>query len=210
MATLSFIVSMYLDWIRPDLLAPHPITVNLVSGIVGFSAATLVIALGFNWFIRRDARIESEGEVAKLEVCAKKVRNAPNIQMTFVEIRSYLVQADSLIEDEVAAVQHMALPPSVAALPLGQAENARQFLTTLRLAGNEPAFQSASTDFEAHVQNLREAHRGTAGDWRLFKGWTRNLDNPTPASRDATQHLKVLAEQAHHAVIEFSSTVSRL
>jgi len=53
-AVVSFAGSMYLENWQLDLLQNHPISVNLLSGIVGFSTATLVIAVGFNWIFERE------------------------------------------------------------------------------------------------------------------------------------------------------------
>lgn len=52
-ATLSFIASLYLESRYLGFLQNHPIMVNLISGVVGFCSASLAVAVGFNWFIRR-------------------------------------------------------------------------------------------------------------------------------------------------------------
>jgi hypothetical protein len=51
----SFLGSLYLEGYEYPFLAVHPILVNLISGVVGFSTGILVIALGFNYIIERDA-----------------------------------------------------------------------------------------------------------------------------------------------------------
>jgi hypothetical protein len=45
---------MYLEWFQLEFLDKHPITVNLISGVVGFSSGVLTVALGVNWFIERE------------------------------------------------------------------------------------------------------------------------------------------------------------
>jgi hypothetical protein len=47
-AASSFAVSMYLEFFHLDLLERHPISVNLLSGVVGFSTASLTVAIGIN------------------------------------------------------------------------------------------------------------------------------------------------------------------
>ncbi len=54
LAALSFSVSMYLEWLHFDFLVKHPISVNLISGVVGFSTGGWTIAVIANWFIERD------------------------------------------------------------------------------------------------------------------------------------------------------------
>ncbi|GAA1382533.1 hypothetical protein [Catellatospora chokoriensis] len=51
---LSFATSMYLEQRHLQWLQAHPISVNLMSGVVGFSATILVVALVFNWFAERE------------------------------------------------------------------------------------------------------------------------------------------------------------
>lgn len=51
----SFALSVYLEQRALPWLQDHPIMVNLLSGVVGFSAAFLVVALVFNWFAERES-----------------------------------------------------------------------------------------------------------------------------------------------------------
>ncbi|WP_033262622.1 hypothetical protein [Amycolatopsis vancoresmycina] len=55
-AVLSFAASLYLEAHYLGFLQNHPIMVNLISGVVGFCTASLVVAVGFNWFVRRSNR----------------------------------------------------------------------------------------------------------------------------------------------------------
>jgi hypothetical protein len=54
MALGSFATSIYLEQYHLDFLQNHPISVNLISGVVGFSTGLLVIGLGFNFLVERD------------------------------------------------------------------------------------------------------------------------------------------------------------
>ncbi|WP_214412055.1 hypothetical protein [Sphaerisporangium fuscum] len=49
----SFACSLYLEATRLDFLQAHPIMVNLISGVVGFSTAAVVVGVGFNWYTTR-------------------------------------------------------------------------------------------------------------------------------------------------------------
>ncbi|MFI7519146.1 hypothetical protein [Micromonospora globbae] len=51
---ISFALSMYLENWQLKFLEAHPITVNLISGVVGFSTGILVVGVGFNWMIDRE------------------------------------------------------------------------------------------------------------------------------------------------------------
>lgn len=55
-AATSLLASMYLELYELEFLQQHPISVNLMSGVVGFSTGIVVIAVGFNWFISREER----------------------------------------------------------------------------------------------------------------------------------------------------------
>jgi hypothetical protein len=50
---MSFTFSLYLEIFHLILLQEHPVMVNLLSGIVGFSTATVVIGVGFNWYTKK-------------------------------------------------------------------------------------------------------------------------------------------------------------
>ncbi|WP_336205236.1 hypothetical protein [Nonomuraea sp. LPB2021202275-12-8] len=51
----SFTFSLYLEIFHLNLLQEHPVMVNLLSGIVGFSTATVVIGVGFNRYTKKHA-----------------------------------------------------------------------------------------------------------------------------------------------------------
>ncbi|MET9342379.1 hypothetical protein [Nonomuraea sp. NPDC003804] len=53
-ALLSFSLSVYLEENHLEYLDRHPIMVNLLSGVVGFSAASLVISIGFDWYATKE------------------------------------------------------------------------------------------------------------------------------------------------------------
>jgi hypothetical protein len=55
-AMVSFAASLYLESFQLAFLQNHPISVNLLSGVVGFSCATLVVGIGFNWIRARKYR----------------------------------------------------------------------------------------------------------------------------------------------------------
>jgi len=50
----------WLDYRHADWLARHPITVNMLSGLLGFPFATLVVLVGFEWYTKRVADSEAE------------------------------------------------------------------------------------------------------------------------------------------------------
>lgn len=53
----SFSGGMYLEWFQTQWLSVHPITVNLLSSLIAFSVASLVIGVGVNRITsRRDSR----------------------------------------------------------------------------------------------------------------------------------------------------------
>jgi uncharacterized membrane protein YqgA involved in biofilm formation len=52
---LTFMGSLYLESEKLALLQAHPIMVNLISGVVGFSSGLLVLSIGLNWFIDRQS-----------------------------------------------------------------------------------------------------------------------------------------------------------
>lgn len=53
-AVVSFALSMYLEQFQLAWLQQHPITVNLMSSVIGFASGGLVVALFFNWIKDRD------------------------------------------------------------------------------------------------------------------------------------------------------------
>jgi len=60
-AVLSFAVSLYLEFRQLNFLQAHPIMVNLISGVVGFSSGFLTLSIGVNWFLERQWIIERLG-----------------------------------------------------------------------------------------------------------------------------------------------------
>ena len=60
-AVLTFGLSMYLEQRQLDWLQRHPISANLLAGVVGFATGGLVVAIFFNWIRERDrARLMHE------------------------------------------------------------------------------------------------------------------------------------------------------
>jgi hypothetical protein len=57
----SFALSMYLENYHLAFLQNHPISVNLISGVVGFSTAALVVSIGFKWW----ARLEEQTRIQR-------------------------------------------------------------------------------------------------------------------------------------------------
>lgn len=53
----SFALAMYLENFELEFLLRHPISVNLISGVIAFSTAALVVSIGFNWWRRVDRRL---------------------------------------------------------------------------------------------------------------------------------------------------------
>jgi hypothetical protein len=50
----SFALCLFLERKHLSYLDQHPIMTNLLSGVVGFSFASLLLTVGFNWFMQRD------------------------------------------------------------------------------------------------------------------------------------------------------------
>jgi hypothetical protein len=51
---LSFGFSQYMEGRHLGWLQAHPISVNLISGVVGFCGGFLTLAIVYNWFVERD------------------------------------------------------------------------------------------------------------------------------------------------------------
>lgn len=83
-AVLSFAVSMYLENYQLEYLQRHPISVNLISGVVGFSVGLLVIGLGFNWLATRDLQtvfIRAGGLIDGALECAHDVAKHTSVEV---------------------------------------------------------------------------------------------------------------------------------
>ncbi|MEV4805292.1 hypothetical protein AB0K18_35285 [Nonomuraea sp. NPDC049421] len=65
-AALSFCLSVHLEQNHLDYLDRHPIMVNLISGVVGFSTATLVISVGFNWYAGKEDKRQRKEHYSSL------------------------------------------------------------------------------------------------------------------------------------------------
>ncbi|MFF4620207.1 hypothetical protein [Nonomuraea jabiensis] len=53
LSATSFLGALYLEHTQLDFLLGHPIMVNLISGVIGFSTAAVVVGAGFNWYAKR-------------------------------------------------------------------------------------------------------------------------------------------------------------
>src|SRR5215510_8965466 len=56
---------MYLEQAQLDWLQRHPITVNLLTSVVGFATGGLVVAVFFNWIRERDKARQLHEPVAQ-------------------------------------------------------------------------------------------------------------------------------------------------
>lgn len=53
-AVFFLIVGLYAEVFHLQKLQGHPVMTNLLSGLIAFPCASLVIAIGFNWFAERE------------------------------------------------------------------------------------------------------------------------------------------------------------
>ncbi len=70
LALTSFSVSVYLEFHELDYLQSHPIMVNLISGVVGFSSGFLTLSIVINWLIERKWIID---RLVRLDDAAAKI-----------------------------------------------------------------------------------------------------------------------------------------
>lgn len=60
MGLLTLAIGVYLEQSKPAWLQAHPISANLISSVIGFSAVTFVVGVGFNAVSNRSDRAEME------------------------------------------------------------------------------------------------------------------------------------------------------
>lgn len=65
LAVTSFTAGIYLENRHLEVLQNHPISVNLLSGAIGFSTVSLVVGVVFNWFADQEKAAKISGEWAK-------------------------------------------------------------------------------------------------------------------------------------------------
>ncbi|MVU83823.1 hypothetical protein GPX89_42165 [Nocardia sp. ET3-3] len=76
-AVLSFALSMYLEQRQLDWLQRHPISVDLLSSVVGFATGGLVVAVVFNWIRERHhARLMHEPVAQEWSSAIRSARQA--------------------------------------------------------------------------------------------------------------------------------------
>ena len=53
-AFTSLAFSVYMEQYHLNMLQDHPVLTNLLSGLTGFSFASLAVAVGFSWFVAKE------------------------------------------------------------------------------------------------------------------------------------------------------------
>lgn len=106
-SAVSFGISEYLEWFHLAWLERHPITTNLLSGVVGFSSATLVVAVGFRWYAGRAAAVvtykrEQELWQETLYQVRRKIHAGDDLSSPD-QIRMHTLQAERLLKAAKAA-----------------------------------------------------------------------------------------------------------
>ena len=62
-AVFFLILGIYFEVFHLQALQNHPVMTNLLSGLIAFPCASLVVALGFNWFAEREQLTRLEASV---------------------------------------------------------------------------------------------------------------------------------------------------
>jgi hypothetical protein len=81
---ISYLWDRKLETDHLDYLQAHPITVNLLSGMTGFSVSILVVAVGFEWYARKSRYLGIEAE---LKARIRTVESGVNSIFTEIEVR---------------------------------------------------------------------------------------------------------------------------
>lgn len=117
-AVVSFVAGMLLEQYQLDFLQAHPISVNLISSLIGFSTGALVVGYGFNWLSTRYAL--REGLAQRLDALADFSTEARAIVRLALELRDP-TKPQGIIEQNIMIrfdrLRNIALPMVCAGLP---------------------------------------------------------------------------------------------
>ncbi|MBB5077013.1 hypothetical protein [Nonomuraea endophytica] len=177
-AVVSFGLSMYMEQFQLAWLQQHPITVNLLSSVIGFASGGLVVALFINRIKDRDvARTRHEPMAEDWKVVTRAVRE-PFGLLTSAELHDVheardasAVAADGSLAEEVTdsyarktasvwgepsmePAEWQAYSAAVRAKGLAFLPVARAFAKRYGIAGKK--FDTAFSEFEAKLTALPE------------------------------------------------------
>jgi hypothetical protein len=113
-AVTFLILGIYFEAFHLQVLQSHPIMTNLISGLIAFPCASLVVALGFSWFTERERLTRLEVAVPQAwaplaEFCTElHVSNQhPDIAGEVERLNSRLRLHEQVIKFRIPLVVHL-------------------------------------------------------------------------------------------------------
>ena len=200
-AVTSLTLGLYLEWRQLAWLQKHPIMTNLLSGVVGFATATLVVTVLFNWLHDLDRARRLHDPVAREWKQAAATARATFDLMITPEILFYF-NSRGLSTDEINPRQPKALTPG---------SNATHAIGIWRMSPPDPdQWRTATAEMRVAALALlnatagfAERHHFDSPDLHSLVETTRSLIEALPVDGDANSDPTPFFH-ARHELIHFS------